>query len=52
MADSAPAKPNGKDERSETFGPIELTRHVKEDGRALILYTRRARPDADGERDT
>ena len=46
MADSASSKPNGKDERSETFGPIALTRHVKDDGRALILYTRRTSADA------
>ena len=34
-------KPDGKDKRSESFGPIALTRHVKDDGRALILYTHR-----------
>lgn len=27
-------------EREERYGPIALTRHVKRDGRALILYTR------------
>jgi|HubBroStandDraft_4_1064222.scaffolds.fasta_scaffold16295_2 hypothetical protein len=27
--------------QSETFGMLTVTRHVKDDGRALILYTHR-----------
>jgi hypothetical protein len=30
-----------ENEECEAFGMIVLTRHVKPDGRALILYTRR-----------
>jgi hypothetical protein len=33
------------DESTEIFGRIELTRHVKDDGRALILYTPRKADD-------
>ena len=37
-------EPRGeKAERRERFGPVTLTRHVKGDGRALILYTREER---------
>jgi hypothetical protein len=25
----------------EAYGPLDIDRHVKDDGRALILYTRR-----------
>jgi hypothetical protein len=33
----------------ERYGELEIERHVKDDGRALILYThRRERPIADG----
>jgi hypothetical protein len=28
-------------EQAESYGPLTLTRHVKPDGRALILYTDR-----------
>jgi UDPglucose--hexose-1-phosphate uridylyltransferase len=41
MAESAPPKPNKQDECSENFGPLALTRHVKGDGRALIVYAHR-----------
>ncbi len=41
MAEHTAQKLDGKDKRSESFGPIALTRHVKDDGRALILYTHR-----------
>jgi hypothetical protein len=41
MAEHTPQKLDGKDKRSESFGPIAFTRHVKDDGRALLLYTRR-----------
>jgi hypothetical protein len=38
-----PAQPLPSDERSqapeERLGPIAIERHVKDDGRALILYT-------------
>jgi hypothetical protein len=30
---------NDPSERAETYGPIRFRRHVKGDGRALILYT-------------
>ncbi len=39
MAMNTPRKADEKDKRSESFGPIALMRHVKDDGRALILYT-------------
>ena len=45
-----PPAPGEQAERPETFGPLAVTRHVKDDGRALILYTLRAQPDASGER--
>jgi hypothetical protein len=35
-------------ERAEVYGPIELRRYVKGDGRALILYTRGAPPQEGG----
>jgi len=38
MAEHTPKKLDEQDKRSESFGPIALTRHVKDDGRALILY--------------
>lgn len=41
MEKHTPQKLDGRDKRSERFGPIALTRHVKDDGRALLLYTRR-----------
>jgi hypothetical protein len=41
MAEHTPQKSDGKDKRSESFGPIALTRHRKDDGRTLLLYTRR-----------
>jgi len=41
MAQSTPKKLDEKDKRSESLGPIVLTRHVKDDGRALILYERK-----------
>jgi hypothetical protein len=40
MAKHTPQKSDEKDKRSESFGPIVLTRHVKDDGRALIVYAR------------
>ena len=36
-------------EPTERFGPLVVSRHVKDDGRALILYTLRERPEL-GER--
>jgi hypothetical protein len=40
MTEHIPQKLDEKDKRSESFGPIALTRHVKDDGRALIVYAR------------
>jgi hypothetical protein len=31
--------------KHETYGPLDIKRDVKDDGRALILYTRRERED-------
>lgn len=36
---------------SETYGPLTLTRHVKRDGRALILYARTLAPAGDAPTD-
>ncbi len=30
------------DDRPERYGTVAVTRHVKDDGRALLLYTRAA----------
>jgi hypothetical protein len=49
----SPDRPRGREEHTkppETFGAVALERHVKDDGRALILYTLRAQPDASGNR--
>jgi hypothetical protein len=35
--------PRGQQEEAERIGPLTLARHVKDDGRALILYTREPR---------
>lgn len=51
MAEHTSQKLDGKDKRSENFGPIALTRHAKDDGRALLLYARRREDDGDGEGD-
>ena len=40
MAETPPPKPHER-APSETCGPLALERLVKDDGRALILYTRR-----------
>jgi hypothetical protein len=46
--ESTAPSPGGPPERgeqqiepTERFGPLAVSRHVKDDGRALILYTRR-----------
>jgi UDPglucose--hexose-1-phosphate uridylyltransferase len=54
MAERIPQKSDGKDKRSESFGPIALTRHLKDDGRALIVYERIRGEDepAEGSADT
>jgi hypothetical protein len=39
-----PGERTAREER-ETCGPLDIERHVKDDGRALILYTRRERED-------
>jgi hypothetical protein len=50
MAEHIPQKLDGKDKRSESFGPIvALTRHVKDDGRALIVYERKRDEDEPAE---
>ena len=41
----SPAEPG--EQRAERYGLVTLTRHVKRDGRALILYTR-DEPDGHG----
>jgi hypothetical protein len=33
-------EPKAANERSEGYGPLVLERHVKDDGRALLLYER------------
>ena len=38
--------PAEESQPGERYGPIVITRHVKEDGRALLLYTRSAREPA------
>jgi hypothetical protein len=53
-ADDAEATPAGAGERprgefstdlpTEEYGPLLVERHRKDDGRALILYSRRRRP--------
>jgi hypothetical protein len=43
-ARQSPAEPA---EREERYGPLTLARHVKRDGRSLILYTRKE-PEGDG----
>jgi hypothetical protein len=55
MADAAPRKapnpadrPPAEEEKEERFGPLAVRRLVREDGRALILYTRVEEPDGDG----
>jgi len=42
-----PGEPRpGEPQPGERYGPIAIARHVKEDGRALLLYTRPAEPSA------
>jgi hypothetical protein len=47
----SPAEPgngsDGADDEPERFGPLELHRFTKEDGRMLILYARTEPPEAD-----
>jgi hypothetical protein len=38
--DDAPAADGADAERTERLGPLTVARHVKDDGRALILFTR------------
>jgi hypothetical protein len=33
-----PREPSGEDDRLERYGTVSVARHVKDDGRALILY--------------
>jgi hypothetical protein len=51
----APRERGGPVEPAERFGPLAISRHVKDDGRALILFTRRREDDeedrGDGEAD-
>lgn len=52
MAEHTSQESDEKDKRSESFGPIvALTRHVKDDGRALLLYTHRHEDGEDGNAD-
>jgi hypothetical protein len=32
-------------ERREVYGPLDIERHVKEDGRRLVIYARRRHED-------
>jgi hypothetical protein len=50
MAEHTPQKSDGKDKRSESFGPIALTRHRKDDGRTLIVYERKRGQDEPAEK--
>jgi hypothetical protein len=38
-SESAPGVPPDGGEQQERSGPVAIERHVKDDGRALILYT-------------
>ncbi len=38
------AQPEPQEDREERFGPLELTRLRKADGRSLIVYKRVERP--------
>jgi hypothetical protein len=42
----SPAAQNrpGEDRPGERIGPVAIARHVKDDGRALILYSRERQP--------
>jgi hypothetical protein len=47
---SEPGRGPGPDEKeTQRYGPLELLRLEKEDGRALILYRRATEPEADEE---
>jgi hypothetical protein len=43
-------EPSRSSQAGERFGPLAIARHVKDDGRALILYSSSPEPhgDADG----
>jgi hypothetical protein len=41
-----PAPHADREPHDERFGPVAIARYVKEDGRALIVYTRDARTPA------
>jgi hypothetical protein len=42
-ADRSPPRAGAQgDDRPERYGTVAVTRHVKDDGRALLLYTRAA----------
>ncbi|MGD0452489.1 MAG: hypothetical protein ABSB69_02730 [Solirubrobacteraceae bacterium] len=43
-AEPPPSAPRGG--QSERTGPVAIARHVKDDGRALIIYTRDTHPSA------
>jgi len=46
-AKPAEPPPSGhRSEREERVGPVTIVRHVKDDGRALIIYTRDTHPPA------
>jgi len=36
------AEPDAGQRPGEQYGPVEIARHVKDDGRALLLYTHTA----------
>ncbi|MGO9763369.1 MAG: hypothetical protein ACLP1Q_19120 [Solirubrobacteraceae bacterium] len=44
-SEAGPRKREGEREpQEERVGPVTIARHVKDDGRALIIYTRDTRP--------
>jgi hypothetical protein len=43
QADDERARGGGREPPDERSGPVAVARHVKDDGRALILYTRNER---------
>lgn len=48
MTQHSKRRPPARSEPPERFGPLTLTRHAKDDGRVLILYSSDERADVDG----
>jgi hypothetical protein len=49
---SGSSQARSDDAPTEAFGPLTVIRHVKDDGRALLLYTYRHGDDDAGDRPT